>query len=135
MYKLSGHSLTRGKWFLPESQGVTIQERDGSCSLTLGPEAPEIGFDDWMLDEYDGSVWRVKSMDDTPSNDTRSIEAEPVIKTLDGISITGGDVNPAVITGDSSAISCSVSTGRSISTRKAQRPVMSAGSRMDSVPR
>ena len=30
MYKLSGHSLTRGKWFLPESQGVTIQERDGS---------------------------------------------------------------------------------------------------------
>ena len=37
MYKLSGHSLTKGTWFIPETQPMILQERDSTCSITLGP--------------------------------------------------------------------------------------------------
>ena len=30
MYKLSGHSLTKDVWFEPESQGMTLSERDST---------------------------------------------------------------------------------------------------------
>ena len=86
MYKLSGHGLTRGEWFQPESQGMTLQERDSTSSIQLGPEAPIIGIDDWLLDDAwpEGPhVWRVKSVTEAFDTDTRTVELEHVIKVLD----------------------------------------------------
>ena len=90
MYKLVGHSLTRGEWFEPESQSLILTERNSTSTITLGPEAPAVGFDEWLLDESPGGdriVWRVKSLGDTFNTETRSIELEHVIQTLDDISL------------------------------------------------
>lgn len=100
MYKLSGHTLTRGRWFIPESQPVTIQERDSSSSIQLGPDGPDIDFNDWILDEVQGVqiIWRVKSISDSVDTETRTIELEHAIKTLDDRSITW-EVTPETIAG------------------------------------
>ena len=105
MYKLSGHSLTRGEWFLPESQPFTLTERDSTCTIQLGPGDPEIGFNDWILDDEwpEGNyVWRVKNLCDTMNTETRTIELEHVIKLLDDKSLFG-QVTTQDISGGSTA--------------------------------
>lgn len=105
MYKLSGHSLTRGEWFLPESQPFTLTERDSTCTIQLGPGDPEIGFNDWILDDEwpEGNyVWRVKNLGDTMNTETRAIELEHVIKLLDDKSLFG-QVTTQDISGGSTA--------------------------------
>ena len=100
MYKLSGQSLTRGAWFLPETQPMIIQERDSTSTITLGPEAPEIAFDDWLLDDdwQEGDyVWRVKNITDDTNTDTRTVELEHIVKTLDDITL--GEVTVETIAG------------------------------------
>ena len=106
MYKLSGHSLTRGEWFQPESQGMVLAERDSTTSITLGPDAPAIAFDDWLLDDDwpEGPyVWRVRGINEDALTDTRTVELEHVIKALDDICL--GEVTPATIAG-SGATTC-----------------------------
>ena len=101
MYKLSGQSLTRGTWFLPETQPMIIQERDSTSTITLGPEAPEIAFDDWLLDDdwQEGDyVWRVKNITDDTNTDTRTVELEHIVKTLDDITL--GEVTVETIAGE-----------------------------------
>ena len=108
MYKLSGHSLTLDTFFESESQGLILQERDSTSTITLGPDAPDIAFNDWLMDDdMPGGVnmvWRVKNMDDTKNTETRQIELEHVIKILDDTSlfdevktsdISGGDTATA----------------------------------------
>ena len=105
MYKLSGHSLTKDVWFEPESQGMTLSERDSTTSITLGPDAPEIGFDEWILDDMwpEGNyVWRVKSLGDQTNTETRTTELEHVIKILDDIKLFG-EVTTADLAGQSGA--------------------------------
>ena len=105
MYKLSGHSLTRGTFFLPETQPMILQERDSSCTLQLGPDGPEIGFNDWILDDDwpEGDyVWRVKSLDDTVTSETRQIGLEHIIKILDDTSLFG-EITTADIAGQAGA--------------------------------
>ena len=105
MYKLSGHSLTKDVWFEPESQGMTLSERDSTTSITLGPDAPEIGFDEWILDNRwpEGNyVWRVKSLGDQTNTETRTTELEHVIKILDDIKLFG-EVTTADLAGQSGA--------------------------------
>ena len=100
MYKLSGQSLTRGTWFLPETQPMIIQERDSTSTITLGPDAPEIAFDDWLLDDdwQEGDyVWRVKNITDDTNTDTRTVELEHIVKTLDDITL--GEVTVETIAG------------------------------------
>ena len=106
MYKLSGHSLTRGEWFQPESQGMVLAERDSTTSITLGPDAPAIAFDDWLLDDDwpEGPyVWRVRGINEDALTDTRTVELEHVIKALDDICL--GEVTPETIAG-SGATTC-----------------------------
>ena len=50
MYKLIGHSLTRGAWFEPESQPTILTERNSTSTITLGPDGPDLSIDDWILD-------------------------------------------------------------------------------------
>ena len=107
MYKLSGHSLTRGEWFEPETQPMILQERDSTCSITLGPDALAIAFDDWLLDDEwpDGPyVWRVKGINDDAGADTKTVELEHVIKILDDLTL--GEVTVEDIAG-SGATTCS----------------------------
>lgn len=103
MYILDGHGLTRGEWFMPETQPMTLQERDSTSSIQLGPEAPEIGFDDWILDDDwpEGPyVWRVKNLGDATETETRTVDLEHVIKALDNIDLetdlTASDAQSAV---------------------------------------
>ncbi len=106
MYKLSGHSLTKGEWFQPESQGMVLAERDSTTSITLGPDAPAIAFDDWLLDDDwpEGPyVWRVRGINEDALTDTRTVELEHVIKALDDICL--GEVTPETIAG-SGATTC-----------------------------
>lgn len=105
MYKLNGHSLTRGVWFIPESQAMTVQERNSVSSITLNPDAPGIDFNDWLLDcEWpEGTyVWRVRDLGDTPTNDTRNIELEHVIRVLDDIKMFG-EITTEMISGGDTA--------------------------------
>ena len=98
MYKLNQHSLTRGEWFEPETQSMTLAERNTVSSITLGPDAPEIGFNDWILDEEwpEGpTVWRVKSIDDQTDSKTVTVSLEHVIRLLEDIKLF-----EAVETGD-----------------------------------
>ena len=86
MYKLNGHSLSKGAAILPESQSFNIQERDSTSSVQLGPESERISFGDWILDDGwpEGSyVWRVKTLGEQVNTDTGTVELEHIIKTLD----------------------------------------------------
>ena len=108
MYKLAGHGLTRGTFFLPESQGMTLGERDSTSVVQLDEDAPEISFNDWLLDDRwpEGDyVWRVKSMDDTVTGRARQITLEHVIRSLEDVSLFG-EAGPKEITGSSSATTC-----------------------------
>ena len=104
MYKLNGHSLSRGEKIIPETQPMTLQERDSSSTITLDPEtAPEIGFNDWILDDDwpEGNyIWRVKSIGDTPLEENITVELEHVIKTLDDLQIVG-EITTEMISGGS----------------------------------
>ena len=86
MYKLIGHSLQRGAWFEPESQPMTLIERNSNSSITLGPDTPEIGFNDWLLDDgwpEGPTIWRVKAIDNQTDTETVTVSLEHVIRTLE----------------------------------------------------
>ena len=91
MILLDGHSLNRKIQFRPESQSLTLEERKGQSSLTLGDGAPEIQVGDWMLDDTApgaGIVWRVKTADTAYFREasTRTIQLEHIVNTLrDGV--------------------------------------------------
>ena len=46
MYKLVGHSLTRGEWFEPESNPTILTERTSTATIVLGPDGPDISIVD-----------------------------------------------------------------------------------------
>ena len=105
MYRMNSGSLTRGKWFQPESQPFVLQERDSSCTIQLGPDDPEIAFTDWILDDSwpEGNyVWRVKSIDDQDNTETRTIGLEHVIKILDDRKLPN-EVTTKTLAGNNSA--------------------------------
>jgi len=82
---LNGHSLTKKERFVPESQPLNLAERASTTTLTVGPNAPEIGVGDWLQDETEpgsGIVWRVKSVDTQQETETRTIQLEHLINSL-----------------------------------------------------
>ena len=85
MVLLQGHSLTPGEHFTPEKAALTLEERSGSISMELGPEAPEIGFAAWLQDDTEpgrGIVWRVRSQDTAYQTNTRTVQLEHMIQSL-----------------------------------------------------
>jgi hypothetical protein len=85
---------------------MVLAERDSTTSITLGPDAPAIAFDDWLLDDDwpEGPyVWRVRGVNEDALTGTRTVELEHVIKALDDICL--GEVTPATIAG-SGATTC-----------------------------
>lgn len=85
MIKLKGHSLDAGEWFAPESMSLTLEERQGSATMTLGPEAPALAVDDWLQDDTEpgkGIVWRVRTIDESYQTQTRTVTLEHIVATL-----------------------------------------------------
>ena len=76
MILLKGHSLERKAWFRPESMSLTLEERNSTASLTLGPEAPEITMNDWLRDDTEpgqGVIYRVKTVTENVETRTRTV--------------------------------------------------------------
>ena len=109
MILLNGHSLNRKSYFTPEAMSLNIEERASTATLTLGPEAPEIGVNDWLQDDTEpgkGIVWRVKMITDSVETRTRTVALEHVIQTLKD-KVLFGETQPGTIAGNGSATAVS----------------------------
>lgn len=86
MILLNGHTLTPKLIFQPEGMPLNLTENAVStASMTLGPDAPEVKVDDWLLDNVEpgkGIVWRVKGVDTAYETQTRTVQLEHVLATL-----------------------------------------------------
>ena len=106
MVILQGHSLTPGEHFTPEKAALTLEERSGSLSMELGPEAPELGFSDWLQDDTEpgkGIVWRVRSQDTAYQTQTRTVQLEHMIQSLRDM-VLFGTFKPADMGGSESGV-------------------------------
>ena len=106
MYKLDWPWTGKGEWFEPETQPLTLAERDSTSTITIArDDSPEIGFNDWLLQD-DGPegpiVWQVKGIDDSTDAETITIELEHVIKFLEQRSLFS-EVTTQDLAGDSNA--------------------------------
>lgn len=86
MILLNGHTLTPKLIFQPEGMPLNLTENAVStASMTLGPDAPEVKVDDWLLDNVEpgkGIMWRVKGVDTAYETQTRTVQLEHVLATL-----------------------------------------------------
>ena len=105
---LNGHSLTAKDRFTAEKFALNLSERQSTATITIGPEAPVIGVDNWLLDEDEpgaGIVWRVKSIDTSYETNTRTLNCEHVINTLRD-RILFGEHKPSNIANNPRVSSC-----------------------------
>ena len=101
---LEGHSLTERARFQPESQPLTLNQRQSTTRIVVGPAAPEISVGDWLqdMDEPGANiVWRVKSIDNQLETETRTIILEHLINSLRD-KIMFGEVKPQTMGGTAS---------------------------------
>ena len=108
MVLLNGHSLQARARFQPESMPLNLEERNSTASITVGPDAPEIRINDWLMDETEpgaGIVWRVKMVNEVKETQTRTIALEHVVQYLKD-QLMFGEVTPATITGNGKADRC-----------------------------
>lgn len=85
MILLNGHSLAVKDVFRPETMQLNLSERSSTASFTVGPDAPVIAVDNWIQDDTapgKGIIWRVKTIDTQYNTETRTIQLEHVINTL-----------------------------------------------------
>ena len=117
MILLEGHSLDQKARFAPEGMPTTLIDNGVStASITVGPDAPEIRIDDWLLDDVEpgaGIVWRVKGVDMAYETRTRTIQLEHVIATLKDV-LLFGEVTTKALGG-----------GSTVEAEKAARAVLS----------
>lgn len=108
MILLKGKSLTAKSRFEPESMSLSLEERNSTATMTLGPEAPTVNIGDWLKDDTEpgkGIVWRVKVVDEDENTQTRTVNLEHVVQCLKDM-ILFGEAKPATITGKKGATSC-----------------------------
>ena len=105
MILLDGHSLTPVGKVPIESMSLRLRERDSTAEITMaGGELYGIAVNSWMQDD-DGTVWRVRSIQHEYADSTIKIQLEHVVLALKD-PILFGEITPATITGDSSATTC-----------------------------
>lgn len=105
---LKPHSLTVKNYFRAERFALNLSERQSTASITVGPEAPVIGVNDWLMDDKDpgaGIVWRVKTVDTDYATDTRTIQCEHLICGLRDL-VMFGEVKPGDMAGNAKAEKC-----------------------------
>ena len=101
MILYNGQSLQIRDRFQPESMQLSIEEKNSTATITVGPEAPEITVGDWLRDETEpgaGIVWQVKTAADQVDTGTRTYQLEHMIQTLKD-RILFGEVLPKHIAG------------------------------------
>ena len=105
MILLNGHSLTPVGKIPIESMSLRLRERDSTAEITMaGGDLYGIAVNSWMQDD-DGTVWRVRSIQHEYADSTIKIQLEHVVLALKD-PILFGEITPATITGDSSATTC-----------------------------
>lgn len=105
MILLNGHSLTPAGKVPIESMSLRLRERDSTAEITMaGGDLYGIAVNSWMQDD-DGTVWRVRSIQHEYADSTIKIQLEHVVLALKD-PILFGEITPATITGDSSATTC-----------------------------
>lgn len=115
MILLERGSLKAREIFRPETHQLMLGEKDSSATLTVGPDAPEIGIGDWMQDDTDpgrGVVWRVRSISTDYRTQTRTVTLEHIIQCLKD-TVMPGETTAAAMGG-----------GSSVSVEKAARYVL-----------
>ena len=90
MQLLKGRTLEVERRFAPESMSLNLVDAGVStATMTLGPDAPEIGLGRWLRDDTapgKGIVWRVKTVDIAIETGTRTVQLEHIVATLkDGL--------------------------------------------------
>lgn len=109
MILLNGHTLARKNYVRPEAMSLTLEEKNSTATLTLGPDAPEISINDWLQDDTEpgkGIVWRVKTINESVETQTRTVTLEHVIQHLKD-RVLFGETKPGNITGNAADTSCS----------------------------
>jgi len=107
MILLNGHSLQPREVFRAETMPMTLEERNSTATITVGPDAPALVIGDWLKDDTEpgkGIVWRVKTVVDQMETKNRTITLEHLIQSLRD-DVMFGDVTPATIVG-SNASTC-----------------------------
>lgn len=92
MILLPNKNLQKGERFTPESMSLSLEERNSSASMNLGPEAPQLQPGDWVLDDCEpgkGIIWRVRSVSYTIETQTRTVSLEHIIQTLKDVILFG----------------------------------------------
>ena len=110
MILLDGHSLNAKQIFRPVSFSPELQERDGTATMVLGPEHPQVIAGEWLQDDIEpgaGAVWRVKSIESDKFTKTRTVQLEHIINTLKDISLFG-EIKPQDMGGTASGVSAEV---------------------------
>ena len=102
MILLKGKTLEPAVKFTPESMKLTLADSGiSTAEMTLDPDAPEIGLGDWLKDDTEpgkGIVWRVRSVSTSYDTDTRTVQLEHIVATLqDGLIF--GEKDPSDIAG------------------------------------
>ena len=109
MILLNGHTLTPREIFSPEGMPLNLTENAVStASLTLGPDAPELKIDDWLLDNVQpgkGIVWRVKALDTAYETQTRTVQLEHVLGTLRDVLLFGEITTKAIAGSNTNSVS------------------------------
>ena len=86
-------SLAVTERFEVEARGLTLEEKNSQCTLTLGPTAPrDIAVGEWMRENEApgaGIVWRVRKIEDDYVTDTRTVTLEHIVQALKDTSIFG----------------------------------------------
>ena len=108
MILLKGRSLTIKNHFMPEAMSLSLEERNSSATVTVGPDAPAIAINDWVKDETEpgaGIIWRVKTITEQVETKTRTIQLEHVIQYLKD-RVLFGETLPKDITGNKNDTEC-----------------------------
>ena len=101
MILMDGQSLTPKAPLYPETQSMQLGERDSQSTFTIGPDAPEITVGDWIMEDAGpglGITWRVRGVDTSYNDGTRTVHLEHVIQTLKD-TVMFGDVTAAMMGG------------------------------------
>ena len=107
LQKLKGHSLETEALFRAEAMGLNLGERDTSATLTLGPDATDIGPGDWVQDLENpgkGIVYRARSVDRQLNTKTRTVNLEHAIRLL-ADTIIPGEVTGSTMGGTDAYVS------------------------------
>ena len=107
MILLQEHSLSKVRKIPLEDMSLQLKERDSTATITPA-DMTGITINSWMVDDTEpgkGIVWRVKSISESFTTRTPTVQLEHAINTLKD-TIMFGEHKPKDITGNANATTC-----------------------------